>query len=83
MEHGIWEQVRVDHGKEWCLILHVQEVLAKYRRDVSKPPHRQTTSKLVCNPFPFIYLKIYLCVLTGIYIYIEPHCGTLLARNKL
>lgn len=65
MEHGIWDQVRVDHGREWCLMLHVQEVLAKYRRDASKPPHRQTSSKLVINCNSLI---VYLCILTSLLI---------------
>ena len=46
-EQGIWQQIRVDHGKEWVLMLFVQEELAHLRRDTVKPPHCQTTSKLV------------------------------------
>ena len=46
LEYGLWDQVRVDQGKEWVLMLFVQEQLADMRRDTSKAPHRQTTSKV-------------------------------------
>jgi hypothetical protein len=42
IEYGLWDQVRVDQGKEWILSLFVQEHLAHLRRDTSKPLHRQT-----------------------------------------
>ena len=51
MDHGIWDQVRVDHGKEWILSLFIQEQLAHLRYNTTKAPHRQTTSKLVCFDF--------------------------------
>ena len=57
MEYGLWDQLRVDHGKEWVLMLFVQEKLAHLRYNTSKPPHRQTTSKLVC-----LYLMLDNCV---------------------
>ncbi len=49
LEYGLWDQVRVDQGKEWVLLLFVQEQLQHLRHNTSKPPHRQTTSKLVCD----------------------------------
>ena len=49
LEYGLWDQVRVDQGKEWILTLFVQEQLQDLRYNTSKPPHRQTTSKLVGN----------------------------------
>lgn len=51
MDHGIWDQVCVDHGKEWILSLFIQEQLAHLRYNTTKAPHRQTTSKLVCFDF--------------------------------
>lgn len=47
LEYGLWDQVRVDHGMEWILTLFVQEKLAHLRRDMSRAPHLQTTSKQV------------------------------------
>lgn len=47
MQYGLWDQLRVDHGKEWILTLFAQEQLAHLRRNQSRSPHIQTTSKLV------------------------------------
>ena len=49
LQYGIWDTctVRVDQGKEWTLLLYLQELLADYRLDKSKVPHIQTTSKEV------------------------------------
>ena len=47
LEYGVWDQVRVGHGKEWILTLFVQEKLAHLRRNTSQAPHLQTTSKQV------------------------------------
>ena len=47
LEYGIWDQVRVDQGKEWILMLYTQELLADQRRNTSRAPHLQTTSKMV------------------------------------
>ena len=49
MQYGLWDQLRVDHGKEWTLMLFAQEQLAHMRRNQSRSPHVQTTSKLVTN----------------------------------
>lgn len=46
-EFGLFDQVRVDHGKEWTLCLFVQETLAHLRNNTEKPPHRQTSSTMV------------------------------------
>ena len=43
----MWDQIRVDHGSEWLLMLYVQEELAQYRTNTLRPPHLQTTSKQV------------------------------------
>ena len=49
LDYGMWDQIRVDHGTEWALMLHVQSQLSRYRNDISKPPYVQTSSKKVCN----------------------------------
>ncbi|XP_078101223.1 uncharacterized protein LOC144513903 [Sander vitreus] len=44
VNHGMWDQVRVDHGKEFYLSLFIQEILAPHRHNQDKPPYCQTTS---------------------------------------
>ncbi|KAM6952070.1 uncharacterized protein PEZ65_009234 [Lycodopsis pacificus] len=44
MECGMWDQVRVDHGKEFYLTLYMQEKLANHRHNTERPPYRQTPS---------------------------------------
>ena len=46
-DHGLWTQLRVDKGREWYLMLFVQEKLSQYRTDTSKPAFLQTASKQV------------------------------------
>ena len=62
IEHGPWDQLRVDHGREWFLILSIQQSLAHLRNDTTKSPYYiQTTSKEVGYytniPFSSPYLK--------------------------
>ncbi|XP_065894563.1 uncharacterized protein [Dysidea avara] len=45
LEYGLWDQRRIDQGKEWVLMLHVQETLAHLRHNTCRPPHLQSTSK--------------------------------------
>ena len=47
MRYGLWDQIRTDQGKEWNLLLFVNESLAHLRNDCSKPPHLQSSSKQV------------------------------------
>uniref|UniRef100_A0A1A8PQX8 Integrase core domain-containing protein n=1 Tax=Nothobranchius rachovii TaxID=451742 RepID=A0A1A8PQX8_9TELE len=44
MNHGMWDQVRVDHDREFYLCLYMQEKLSQHRRNLSRPPYLQTTS---------------------------------------
>ena len=44
VEEGIWDQVRVDHGTEFFLILAVQNHLANLRTRQDHPAYMQTTS---------------------------------------
>ncbi|XP_051976211.1 uncharacterized protein LOC127638638 [Xyrauchen texanus] len=44
VNHGMWDQVRVDYGKEFYLSLFIQEILAPHRHNQDKPPYCQTTS---------------------------------------
>lgn len=47
LEYGLWDQVRVDQGKEWYLMLFVQEALASHRTNIHRPPHLQSSSTKV------------------------------------
>lgn len=44
---GIWDQIRVDYGREWYLMLYVNQMVASMRNDTQRPPHMQTSSKQV------------------------------------
>ncbi|XP_028516135.1 uncharacterized protein LOC114575460, partial [Exaiptasia diaphana] len=45
LSYGLWDQLRVDQGREFCLMLFVQDMLSKYRRNTDRLPYMQTTSK--------------------------------------
>ena len=47
LEFGLWNQVRVDHGKEFYLTLYVHKKLRVGRGDEHVAPYDQTTS--TCN----------------------------------
>lgn len=42
--HGLWDQVRVDHGKEFYLSLYMQEILSRHRFNINRQPYVQSTS---------------------------------------
>nr|XP_033470480.1 uncharacterized protein LOC117249161 isoform X2 [Epinephelus lanceolatus] len=44
LAHGIWDQVRVDHGKEFYLTLFMQELLSPHRYNQERRPYLQTSS---------------------------------------
>jgi len=44
LEYGLWDQLRVDHGKEFFLCIFVQELLKHYRTSERKRPWAQTPS---------------------------------------
>ena len=45
LEFGLWQQIRVDQGREFYLMLFVQENLRNGYGDPSIAPYRQTTSR--------------------------------------
>ena len=47
LQYGLCDQIRVDQGREWILMLYIQETLAHLRYNTSRPPHLQSTSKQV------------------------------------
>nr|XP_023655600.1 uncharacterized protein LOC111837619 isoform X2 [Paramormyrops kingsleyae] len=44
LKYGMWDQVRVDHGREFYLTLYVQEMLSEYRHNLERQPYCQTQS---------------------------------------
>ncbi|CAM4569452.1 unnamed protein product [Leuciscus chuanchicus] len=44
LTNGIWDQVRVDCGKEFYLCLFMQEILAAYRYNTVREPYKETPS---------------------------------------
>ncbi|XP_041964788.1 uncharacterized protein LOC121723284 [Alosa sapidissima] len=42
--NGMWDQIRVDHGREFFLSLYVQEKLSQHRFNTNRVPYKQTTS---------------------------------------
>ena len=46
-EYGMWDQVRVDGGKEFNLINHMQEFYRDYRTNTERVPVRSTKSTMV------------------------------------
>lgn len=45
--HGLFDQVRGDHGKEFYLVLAVQDHLKGFRNNTSRQPYVQTQPKQV------------------------------------
>ena len=43
-KYGIWEQVKMDHGQEFCLVAFAQNILAPHRLIGTAKPFRKTTS---------------------------------------
>ncbi|XP_028424305.1 uncharacterized protein LOC114548520 isoform X2 [Perca flavescens] len=44
VNHGMWDQLRVDHGREFYMCLYMKEMLSRHRHNPSRPPYLQTTS---------------------------------------
>ena len=47
LEHGLFDQIRVDHGREWYLVLAVQQQLSPLCLCQDRVPYLQTSSKMV------------------------------------
>ena len=47
LEHGLFDQIRVDHGREWYFILAVQQQLSPLHLCQDRVPYLQTTSNMV------------------------------------
>lgn len=49
--YGIWDQIRVDHGREFYLMLFIQNYLKDLRYDQTRTPFVQSTSRMVSLNF--------------------------------
>jgi hypothetical protein len=47
LNYGIWDQIRVDHGREFYLMLFIQDHLKHLRYDTNKSAFVQTSSRMV------------------------------------
>ena len=45
MRYGMFDQLRVDHGREFYLCLYQQENLSNFRTNTNRPPYIQTMSR--------------------------------------
>lgn len=55
LQFGMWDQIRADQGKEWNLLLYINQSLSHLRNDPSRPPHLQSSSKLVCGSLCLVF----------------------------
>lgn len=44
IKYGLWEQIRMDHGTEFCLVIFIQRILSQYRINQQRGSYKQTTS---------------------------------------
>ena len=44
LKYDVWEQVRMDHGREFALVIFIQQVLPCYCLEGRKQPFKQTCS---------------------------------------
>ena len=44
LKYGILDQVRMDHDREFCHVIFVQQIIAYLRANVKRAPFKQTTS---------------------------------------
>lgn len=95
MQFGLWDQVRVDHGMEWALMLHVHDSLADHRNCTDKPSFVASSSKKVNI---MMHAKIHYnieaksaeehyvshaCATRHVYnFYTESHCGENLGGSE-
>ena len=77
-EFGLCDQIRVDGGREWALMLFVHQQLAYLRNNLQRKPYLVTTSKKVRG------VCLCTCVCKHIYIYMYA-CESLIyvSNNRL
>ena len=40
LKYGIWDQLRMDHGREFCLVIFVQHIIVYLRADIRRAPFK-------------------------------------------
>ncbi len=61
LQHGLWDQIRVDHGKEFYLLLFMQEKLAHFRTNTN------TTSRQVYSAWWYTVHDGIQCMMEPLY----------------
>lgn len=87
-QYGMWDQVRVDKGNEWVLLLFVQEWLSQFRTNTRKYPHIRSTSKQVwClsdgDKVIFYVFKGYFLAFPSSFCLLPMYSGHIFALNLL
>ena len=44
LKYGVWDQVRMDHGQEFCLVSFVQNIISHLRSNQDRDPFKKTPS---------------------------------------
>jgi hypothetical protein len=47
IKHGVWDQIRVDYGTEFMLMLYLQHKLQEFHFNTKRRPFVQTSSRMV------------------------------------
>ena len=58
--YGMWDQICVDMGREWYLMLAVQQSLEQFRNDTSKRAYVQTSSKQVSHDCKHVVVSLHM-----------------------
>lgn len=58
LSNGMWDQVRVDCGKEFYLCLFMQEILSAYRYNTAREPYKQTQVFIFMTHVYFLNLHL-------------------------
>ena len=84
LHYGVWDQVRVDHGNEFYLVLFVQEMLKLHRNNNTRQSYVQTQSKQVSND-QSERRSLRWCQLASaqIFLLLEPCGGMTVGGNEL
>ena len=58
LSDGLWDQIHVDCGREFALILFVQELLSSYHTNVRCEPYLQTRSTQVNTIIQLYFINL-------------------------
>lgn len=55
IKHGVWDQIRVDYGNEFMLMLYLQHKVQEFRNNKDRRPFVQTSSRMVSLAFFYLF----------------------------